>query len=229
MEWTKIPTDLLQSRKSDKEILAITKYQLLWALLERQPEDNVALRYMTSNQLQQALNYATAIQRQVDNDIKTVISNRKRQKLFYEKNQTLSKKPNGYTNEYTNEYTNHQTTNADKIREDKIRKEIKEINKENTVFLGQVDQQVVLGQVGGQVVDKDKVKNNRYGECKNVLLTEEQYKKLSEENDNFDLAIEKLDTWLGTSGGKNRNKNHYAYFKSNSWVWNDLRKKELMF
>lgn len=126
MEWTKIPTDLLQSRKSDKEILAITKYQLLWALLERQPEDKIALRYMTSNQLQQALNYATAIQQQVDNDIKTVISNRKRQKLFYEKNQTLNKKPNGYTNEYTNEYTNYQTTNADKIREDKI----KEINKE---------------------------------------------------------------------------------------------------
>jgi len=77
--------------------------------------------------------------------------------------------------------------------------------------------------------DKDKIKNNRYGECKNVLLTEEQYKRLSEENDNLDLAIEKLDTWLGTSGGKNRNKNHYAYFKSNSWVWKDLKKKELMF
>lgn len=77
--------------------------------------------------------------------------------------------------------------------------------------------------------DKDKIKNNRYGECKNVLLTEEQYNKLLAENDNLDLAIEKLDTWLGTSGGKNRNKNHYAYFKSNSWVWADLKKKELMF
>lgn len=70
---------------------------------------------------------------------------------------------------------------------------------------------------------KDKFKNNRYGECKNVLLTEEQYQRLSEEHENLNLAIEKLDTWLGTSGGKNRNKNHYAYFKSNSWVWNDLK------
>lgn len=78
-------------------------------------------------------------------------------------------------------------------------------------------------------IDKDKIKNNRYGECKNVLLTEEQYNKLIAENDNFDLAVERLDTWLGTSGSKYRNKNHYAYFKSNSWVWKDLKKKELMF
>lgn len=77
--------------------------------------------------------------------------------------------------------------------------------------------------------DKDKIKNNRYGECKNVLLTEEQYNKLIAENDNFDLAVERLDTWLGTSGSKYKNKNHYAYFKSNSWVWKDLKKKELMF
>lgn len=83
--------------------------------------------------------------------------------------------------------------------------------------------------IGIEEEKKNKIKNNRYGECKNVLLTEEQYKRLSEENDNLDLAIEKLDTWLGTSGGKNRNKNHYAYFKSNSWVWTDLKKKELMF
>lgn len=83
--------------------------------------------------------------------------------------------------------------------------------------------------IGIEEEKKNKIKNNRYGECKNVLLTEEQYNKLSAENDNLDLAIEKLDTWLGTSGGKNRNKNHYAYFKSNSWVWTDLKKKELMF
>lgn len=76
---------------------------------------------------------------------------------------------------------------------------------------------------------KGKIKNNRYGECQNVLLTEEQYQKLSAENKNLDLAIEKLDTWLGTSGGKNRNKNHYAYFKSNSWVWQNLKEKEIMF
>ena len=73
--------------------------------------------------------------------------------------------------------------------------------------------------------DKNKIKNNKYGELGNVLLTEEQYNKLSSEHQNLNLAIEKLDTWLGTSGGKNRNKNHFAYFKSNSWVWENLEKK----
>ena len=85
--------------------------------------------------------------------------------------------------------------------------------------------------IGEGIEEKEgkRIKNNRYGECKNVLLTEEQYNKLIAENDNFDLAVERLDTWLGTSGSKYRNKNHYAYFKSNSWVWKDLKKKELMF
>ena len=92
MEWTKIPTDLLQTRLSDKEIIAITKYQLLWAILERRPSKDTCLRYMTSKQLQQALNYETAIERRVNADIKSVESNRKRQKLFYEKNQELKEK-----------------------------------------------------------------------------------------------------------------------------------------
>lgn len=67
--------------------------------------------------------------------------------------------------------------------------------------------------------------NQRFGECKNVLLTDEQYKKLSGEHPDLNLAIEKMDTWLGTSGSKYKNKNHYAYFKSNSWIWKDIPKK----
>ena len=108
---------------------------------------------------------------------------------------------------------------------------------------GQVDQQVD-GQVGGQVVDKDKdidididkerenkrdykgeKKDNFYGELNNVRLTEEQYLSLKEKHSNIDDAIEVVDTWLGTSGSKNRNKNHYAYFKSNSWVWDRVKPK----
>ena len=91
MEWTKIPTDLLQSRISDKEIIAITKYQLLWAMLERQPSEDICLRYMTTKQLQQALNYTSAIERRVNADIKSVESHSNRQKLFYEKNQFTNK------------------------------------------------------------------------------------------------------------------------------------------
>jgi hypothetical protein len=68
-------------------------------------------------------------------------------------------------------------------------------------------------------------KYNYYGELKNVKLTEEEYNKLSAEHTNLDQAIEKLDTWLGTSGSKNKNKPHYAYFKSNSWVWDNIKPK----
>ena len=71
-----------------------------------------------------------------------------------------------------------------------------------------------------------KEKNKRYGECQNVILTEDQFNKLSAEHNNLNEAIEKLDTWLGTSGGKNKNKNHYPYFKSNSWVWENLKEDE---
>lgn len=76
-------------------------------------------------------------------------------------------------------------------------------------------------------IHKEKENNNRYGELKNVILTQEQYETLTEKYPNLDMAIEKLDTWLGTSGSKNKNKNHFAYFKSNSWVWENLPKGEV--
>lgn len=61
--------------------------------------------------------------------------------------------------------------------------------------------------------------NVNYGELGNVRLTAEQYHTLKTKHSNIDDAIEVLDTWLGTSGSKHKNKNHYAYFKENSWVW----------
>ena len=82
--------------------------------------------------------------------------------------------------------------------------------------------------------DKDKVNNNRgnckggeekYGSLKNVILDKEQYDALKEKHPNIDDAIEELDTWLGKnskSAKEARGKNHYAYFKSNSWVWERL-------
>lgn len=74
-----------------------------------------------------------------------------------------------------------------------------------------------------------KQKDNLYGELNNVRLTEEQYNSLKEKYPNLDEAIEALDTWLG-KGGKTarevKGKNHYAYFKSNSWVWQNVKPKE---
>lgn len=125
MEWTKIPTDLLQSATDDKDILAIIKYQLLWAMLEREPEEKICLRYMTSKQLQRALDYTSAIQRRVNADISSVVCNRNRQKMFYLKNQTLKEKPNGYNNGYTNE------ADKNKIRIEEYKEEDK---KENNII-----------------------------------------------------------------------------------------------
>jgi hypothetical protein len=71
-------------------------------------------------------------------------------------------------------------------------------------------------------IKENKIKQNKikqYGELGNVNLTEEEYEALKANHSNLDNAIEVLDTWLGTSGSKNKGKNHYAYFKSNSWVW----------
>ena len=120
MEWTKIPTDLLQTRLSDKEIISITKYQLLWAMLERQPSEDICLRYMTSKQLQQALNYAKSIECRVNADIKSVESHRNRQKLFYEKNQQHTKKTDGQYDAHCDGQSASSVT--EQIRLDKIRK-----------------------------------------------------------------------------------------------------------
>lgn len=71
-------------------------------------------------------------------------------------------------------------------------------------------------------IKENKIRQNKtkkYGELGNVNLTEEEYEALKANHLNLDNAIEVLDTWLGTSGSKNKGKNHYAYFKSNSWVW----------
>ena len=106
--------------------------------------------------------------------------------------------------------------------------------------VGQVDRQDGC-QDGGQVVDKDKdkdkdkdnikvkdkIKYNHYGELNNVCLTEDDYNKLLSIYPDFKEAVEVLDTWLGTSGSKNKNKNHYAYFKSNSWVWDRIKQKHM--
>lgn len=74
---------------------------------------------------------------------------------------------------------------------------------------------------------KKEVNLNHYGEFGNVCLTEQDYIRLGKENTLFLDAIEKLDGWLDTKNGeKNKNRNHRAYFKSNSWVWENLKPKQ---
>ena len=97
-------------------------------MLERKPDDDIALRYMTTKQLQQANEFITAIECCINADIKSVESSRKRQKLFYDKKQSLGELSNGKTNVNTNGMTNNNTNGAEKIREDKIRKDIPPIS-----------------------------------------------------------------------------------------------------
>jgi hypothetical protein len=129
MNWTKIPTNLLISRTPDNELVAIVKYQLLWADLEYQPTDEIALRYMTNKQLASVKQYLNDIEAQVVSDIKSTVSHRGGQKTYYKKKQRLTQNTDGHTDNHTDGHTDTQTDGADKIRLDKIRLD-KEINKE---------------------------------------------------------------------------------------------------
>ena len=121
-----------------------------------------------------------------------------------------------------------------------------QIDNQNEIQVENRDENHLDNQVGNQdanqVADKDKdigkdINNNTRGDSKGgdknlslgelglVRLTQEQYNQLKERygQENLHIAIEKLDTWLGTTGTKHNLQNHYAYFKSNSWVWGDMR------
>ena len=79
---------------------------------------------------------------------------------------------------------------------------------------------------GNREKEMVKEKVSKFGELGFVRLTDEQHATLKEKHPNLDDAIEVLDTWLGTTGSKHRNKNHYAYFKQNSWVWERLEENK---
>lgn len=131
MNWTKIPTNLLISRTPDNELVAIVKYQLLWADLEYQPTDEIALRYMTNKQLASVKHYLNDIETQVVSDIKSTVNHRGNQKMFYQKKQSLKQNTDSQCDsQYDNQYDS-QTDGADKIRLDKIRIE-KELSDDNS-------------------------------------------------------------------------------------------------
>lgn len=89
MERTTISTDLLIQKLTDNELVAIIKYQSLWAMLERQPDDKTALRYMTQKQLIIAKSWADSIEMFVTSDINSINKKRTRQKKSYEKQRVV--------------------------------------------------------------------------------------------------------------------------------------------
>lgn len=90
MEWTKLHTGLIVNRVPDKEILAIAKYQLLWAELEHEPDTATALRYMTANQLALARQYHADIMADVCADIHSANRKRNTRRKNYIKNKENS-------------------------------------------------------------------------------------------------------------------------------------------
>lgn len=73
-------------------------------------------------------------------------------------------------------------------------------------------------------IDINKEKKS-YGEFANVLLTDEQYKKLQEIYcHHLQDAIETLSTYIESSGKKY--KNHYAVLGKHNWVYKKLVKEE---
>lgn len=133
MNWTKIPTNLLVNRTPDNELVAIVKYQLLWAELEQQPEDRVALRYMTNKQLSIVKQWLDTIETQVTSDLKRVNGKRSNRKINYLKNKNLSKIVDTTQDDTVDDTVSSTLTPVDKIRLDKIR--IKEkCKKEKTLF-----------------------------------------------------------------------------------------------
>lgn len=123
MNWTKIPTDLIKQRIPDNEILAIVKYQLLWADLEYQPDDETALRYITNKQLMIVKRWLATIETQVTSDIKSVNKNRNNRKISYRKNKELEKNVRGSVSSSVHGSVMGSVEEVDKIRLDKIRKE----------------------------------------------------------------------------------------------------------
>ena len=98
-------------------------------MLEREPNDDVALRYMTSKQLQLAHDFHSAIERCVNADIKSIELKRNRQKNFYEKNQLVTRNSDALTDGHSDVYNDVHNDGADKIRLEQIREDKTRLDK----------------------------------------------------------------------------------------------------
>ena len=90
MEWTRIPTSLLVDRVPGRDIVAIVKYQLLWAIQEKEPTESLALKYMSKKELEIVSAYRDSIAQMVDGDINAMNRKRRRQRAAYAKNKRIA-------------------------------------------------------------------------------------------------------------------------------------------
>ena len=112
MEQFSISTDLLIQKLTDNEYIAIIKYQSLWAMLERQPDDKTALRYMTHKQLELAKLWQDSIEKSITSEINSINKKRTREKKYYEKQKVIKNSNVANTNNTNN--TNNKKKNNKK-------------------------------------------------------------------------------------------------------------------
>ena len=110
-------------------MVAVIKYQSLWALFERQPEEREALRYMSRKQLALAMLWLSSIEACVKQDINQISRKRNRDKKYYIKKQELNEKSDALTDERNDVLTDPLTVGTDKI----ILYNRKEIDKEKNI------------------------------------------------------------------------------------------------
>ena len=114
MEQFSISTDLLIQKLTDNEYIAIIKYQSLWAMLERQPDDKTALRYMTHKQLELAKLWKDSIRKSITSEIDSINKKRTRQKKSYEK-QKIKRNSDAPNTNNTNNTNNVKKNNKKEI------------------------------------------------------------------------------------------------------------------
>lgn len=136
MEWTRLPTWLLTNKTPERELVAIVKYQLLWADFEQEPSHETALRWLTEKQLAIAMNYRDSISKIVGADIKTLIAKRGRdRKRYYKSKENTDITPDGTSCETTSAHSSGASTHitADEINN---KNETKSNDENNTEFKG---------------------------------------------------------------------------------------------
>lgn len=121
MQWTKIPTNLITGDYTDAEILAIVKYQLVYALDEVKPSERKLKKFLNKNQTIRVQKFINDITTSVERDINSITKIKNRNARYYNKTNTLRQ------NQETNSDVLQDVT--DKIREDKIREEKEKIYK----------------------------------------------------------------------------------------------------
>lgn len=126
MDWIKIPTDsILYSEFKDAELITIIKYQALYCQLEKAPSESQMNRIFNKKELKLIQSYKEVVQELCENQIFSVTKKRNKDKENYKQKQTLEKNSASGTDSERS-----LSVGADKIREEKIRKEKKNNKKE---------------------------------------------------------------------------------------------------